>query len=394
MPNNFGIDQFTLGQISSPSFLVKGADRLRVKMWNSVGSGANFQAKLVVKFVRAGDPFGIVQTVTKILTPSNDRGVAATNAASFPFGTTGGWGRTVTDANTTAASGTITSATAAFTAGDIGKQVTISGAATMSVATPQAGPEFPTTLYQGVITAVGGATTATVSPNCQVTQGSSNATLKIEPPLLSDSDGAALGDGWIIGIDINFWQSSSKRGQAFFEAEVNRIVFNGHEGILLIRDYLESSNHISWPFGRSYDRGEGPGNTTSITVADPAAGAEIIATVPNNTKWRIQSFRFALVTNATAGNRFVSIRIKDVSGNILYDLCAQLAHVASTTIIYTAAPIGPHSTPAAVINNRQQIPLPSNLIIGAGFTVETSTAGLLAGDDFTVPFLLVEEWIA
>jgi len=377
-------------------YRIQGKDSIRLKMWNSTGTGQDFQVALKVRFIRQAAPNTIV-TVTKIITPGNDRGISAsTNVAAFPFGVAAAGVRSVSDANTTSASGVITSATAAFTSADVGKQVTISGAATACSSLTCQGPTFPSTTYQGVITTYTSATQVTVQPNCNVTQNTSSATLKIHPVLLADDDGLELGDGWLVGADINFWQGSTKRGQAFFEMEINRGstvlgIHTEHEGVTLVRDYLESSNHISWPFGVSSDRGAGPGAVLVPTVSTPAAGANIIATVPNNTKWRIQSFRFALITDATVASRLIAIRIKDASGNVVYDQTFQVAQTASLTYIYTAAP-GSALT-LSVFNLRQTMPIPINLVLTAGYTIETSTGSLQAGDTFTVPILLVEEWV-
>lgn len=375
---------------------VEAEDRLRVKLWNSATS---LQAKLAIRFIRANDPTGTVQRVTKILSAANaTRGGLS---LSFPFGAAGSNGRTVTDANTTQNSGTITSSTANFSSAaadsDVGRAVTISGAATAidsgSPTPAGAGPNMPTSLYQGVIASVSNSTTAVVVPNCTVTQSGNNATLIIEPKLLADGDGLELGDGWIVGVDLNFWQTETKRGQAYFECEVNRGPFNMHEGITLFRGYLGTSNHLSWPGAVTNDMpASGKGYCYAYAGTTPSAGANLVVAVPTNARWRIQSLRFLFTTSSTVADRTVSIRIKDGSANVCFDASFQAVQAASLAHVYEAAP-GIGYTGTTTVNSRHSLPLPAGLELQEAYTIETSVANMQAADAITIPYVLVEEWI-
>ena len=366
---------------------VNAKDRLRVKMYNSQGTGQDFQAKLVIKFVRPTD-LEAIKTCTKILTPGNDRGTTLGNAgASFPFGAAAGVGRSVSDAIITGApTGTITSATANLVAGDVGKAYTLQSA----VVAGTAGPNMPTSTLQGTITAVGGATTATIVPNATV--NGTGLIWRIEPVLLGDEDGLELGDCWVVGLDINFWQTNSRRGQAFFEVELNRGAFNMHEGVTFMRGYLGTSSHLTWPDGQLEYQVEGKGWIRTFVGTDPAAGVEISETVPTNARWEIVAMRYVLVTDATVANRFPTLRFQDESANIIFDASPQAAQTATLTTVYDAGP-GVTATGTAIINSRQALSLPVGLQLFQGWQIKTSTAGLVAGDNYTAPVITVQEWI-
>lgn len=390
----------TAGAIPSKAIAVKEEDRVRIKAYASVGTGQDFQTKLVVRFIRANDVTCSIVEAVKILTFGNDRGTTFSGTgASFPLGDRGGYGRTVSDCNTTASSGTVTCTSGAFASTDIGKAITITGAATACSSAPCQGPSFPSTLYQGVITAVGSGTSVTVFPNAMATQSSNTAVMVIEPRLLA-TDGREMGDGWIIDADMNYWQLNSRRGQAFFEVEVNRPTpaelgisnnygHNIHHGSTFMRGYLGTSSHLV--MGQDEYQLEGQGYATSVACTDPAAGVEVVCTVPANARWKVKAFRFALVTDGTVASRFVNVRVKDASGNILWDAGANVAQTASLTTIYNVAP-GVQQQ-AAIVNLRLQIPIPPDLVLFQGYTIETFTTALVAGDNHAVPFLLVEEWI-
>lgn len=379
----------------SQGMWVEAEDRIRVKLWNSVTS---LQAKLLIRFIRADDPTGTVRRCTKILSAAN--ATRSGLSLSYPFGAAGSNGRTVTDCNTTQDSGTITSSTADFSSAaadsDVGRTVTISGAATAIDAgspTPAgAGPDFPTTLYQGVIASVSSATTAVVVPDCLVTQAGSSATLIIEPKLLDDTDGNELGDGWIIGVDLNYWQGDTKRGQAYFECEVNRGPFNMHEGVTLFRGYLGTSNHLSWPAATLDMPASGKGRVYGYQCTTPSAGQNLVVAVPTNARWRIQSLRFLFTTTSSAADRYVTVRVKDDSANVLFDITPPHAQAASLTYIYTIGP-GVNRTETTVSNNRVGMGFPVGLELPEAYTIETQITNEQSGDTITYPYVLVEEWI-
>ena len=322
----------------------------------------------------------------------------------------------VTGTGTVATSKTLTSATAAFTVGDVGKNITLSvgGQTGLSDGTwgtggpwagttptsPAQGPKFPfksgnPVTYDGAITGFTNSTTVTIKPSL-VVNPSGTATLKIEPIMLADQDGMELGDGWITGVDINYWQGTPKPGQSMFECEINRGVFNMHEGISLIpKSYLETSGHLSWPYGRPGPTNSvtGHGFTRAVAVAQPAAGTNFTATCPTNAHWKINSVSFLVVTDANAANRVLSIVIDDGT-SAFWTAVSGTTQTATQSTVYA---IGPGASPRAFTPAtgalRQYIELPIGLEIFEGGRIRSAITNIQVGDQVSGIVLGVEEWI-
>lgn len=130
------------------------------------------------------------------------------------------------------------------------------------------------------------------------------------------------------------------------------------------------------------------GRIRSIPGTDPAAGAEILETVPARRRWRILAFTFDLTTDANAANRLVRLEIKDPT-QYIYRHIATTAHTASLTHKYSYCDVGFSELSIATV---RVYPLPT-FILTAGMTIGTSTAAKEDDDNFTPPNLLVEEWI-
>lgn len=129
---------------------------------------------------------------------------------------------------------------------------------------------------------------------------------------------------------------------------------------------------------------DGPGEMQSLTGANPAAGIEIIETVPTNTIWRLWGGYATLVTDAGVANRRVNVYIDDGTNNIFRSVSASV-QTASNTETYT---IGPH----AVVADNHWIPTPSGMVMLAGWRIQTSTTLIEAGDNWSAPQLTVEAW--
>ena len=134
------------------------------------------------------------------------------------------------------------------------------------------------------------------------------------------------------------------------------------------------------------------GILVSVAGTNPAAGADWSQTVTANKRWRIQSIRFQLVTDATVATRTVRILFTDGT-NTFFLLPAVDVQIASLTYNYECVVDGYQralhvpgvGAPSAFI------PIPNNLWLTGGYVMRTSTINLQAGDDFGAPRFLVEE---
>lgn len=132
------------------------------------------------------------------------------------------------------------------------------------------------------------------------------------------------------------------------------------------------------------------------TGANPAAGANhAVITVPAGVRWQFLGWSSQLVTDATVANRYIGLyirtsgalnRVVAVSGN---------AHTASLTIPWIFAigmNVGTSSTlsAAGTTSGLGSVPIELN----AGDTIQQTTGGLVAGDDWTAATYFYKEALA
>lgn len=199
-----------------------------------------------------------------------------------------------------------------------------------------------------------------------------------------------LGAGWLLNASVRVVAGAPRRGQTYVVVEIVR----GFTGDVLplgvvIQGYVSESSRLAWPGGLLADSIDGRGTLRSIAVADPAAGAEWSETVPTNARWVLYSVRATLTTDATVANRVPTVVIDDGAN--------ELARVASTAV-QAASLVRPYSFGAFGVGIDQgasgvTVPAPFPLPLQGGWRVRSLTGAIVAGDDWSVPRLLVEEWV-
>lgn len=104
--------------------------------------------------------------------------------------------------------------------------------------------------------------------------------------------------------------------------------------------------------------------------------------VPAGEAWRIVTIYVENVTTATAGNRFITVKVTDAA-DAAYVSSAADAQAASLTNRYQFAPVPTSSTGSAVHGKVYAFP---DLVIPAGHKVRILDAGAVdaAADDMTV----------
>lgn len=130
------------------------------------------------------------------------------------------------------------------------------------------------------------------------------------------------------------------------------------------------------------------GRIFTYTGADPDAGAEVSITVPPRHRWRIHSIRFSLVTNATVEDRTITALFDDGIDTFLA-IASPTVQPASTTKHYYFSCTG---APEINILLLSLNPFPC-ISLPAGYRIRSGTTNLQAGDNYTAPILLIEEWI-
>lgn len=199
-----------------------------------------------------------------------------------------------------------------------------------------------------------------------------------------------LGCGWLTDVSAIVTGASPQLGQAFVRVDLIRGDGTAaHVLATLIQGALNAGQRLGWPGSPLETTLERGGAIRSIAGSNPAANTEIVETVPAGARWRLQSIRFALTTDATAANREVAITFDD--GTTVYAEAHSGANqAASLTRQYTAARVGVRG--AAATGTGILIAIP-DLVLPAGHRISTATTNRQATDDFGAPQLLVEEWL-
>lgn len=200
-----------------------------------------------------------------------------------------------------------------------------------------------------------------------------------------------LGEGFLLAVQVGHPNVGPRRGQTFVTVALERGFPNSAFGsTTLIADYLTENVPLGWPGARQASSIEGPGFIRNIIPANPAAGADIVNTVPTNARWRPIAFQYALTTSAAVGNRTSEVLLADNLGNAFFQNTQSPAQAASTAVVYNWSNL---TNITAVVLGQTLNALPPGVFLEPGWQINTVTNGILAGDQYSGIRLCVEEWI-
>lgn len=200
-----------------------------------------------------------------------------------------------------------------------------------------------------------------------------------------------LREGFLLSLRVRPSGGNIQRGQCYVQIWFTRgpIGIARPEGMVITQGYVTSNSSLGWPQPRMEDSTDGRGNPRSITGVNPAAGVEIVETVPTGALWRLLAWYHILVTSAVAGNRLCTLVVDD-GANAFFIGEAAAVQTASTSAAYAFAP----GLPArAALGTNSSAPLPSAVYLRAGYRIRTATGALDAADNYGAPQYLVEEWM-
>jgi len=143
--------------------------------------------------------------------------------------------------------------------------------------------------------------------------------------------------------------------------------------------------------------GSVPGKKATISLGDPAAGANYaLQTVPTRTRWKARSEFFELITSAVAANRLPQVLYRDPVPNIFAVHAPGSVQPASVTTDY-APGMGADDNwnsgtvlPAAALR-LVTFPL-KDVWLDPGDSIQHITTNVDVGDNYGPGFLEVEEW--
>jgi hypothetical protein len=226
-----------------------------------------------------------------------------------------------------------------------------------------------------------------LTPQGEIKEGAKN----ISPSTFVQLDTIPLGEAWLLSITIQPVSNPAIFGWVFAQIGIVR----GNPAAVLVpihaiiwSGYALTTTVNGWPGTPSKEISDGPGVVRSITGSAVAAGGEVLEAVPANRRWQLLSFSTTLATSAAAGVRNTSFIIDD-GASIFYQLASSQAQNPSTTVHFNLVPGLPFSFDTLSHIN---IPAPTPTILRSGFRIETSTLGILAGDQYSLTQYSVLEW--
>lgn len=200
-----------------------------------------------------------------------------------------------------------------------------------------------------------------------------------------------LGAGALLNLTIFASSGTPRIGQTYVTARFIRGL-TGATIVLgtLLAGYVTAAQHLAYPGSPIVDSISGGGCAREVTGTNPAPGSLVSEAVPSGARWRVRSILVTFTTSATVATRQVFVTF-DSSGGTRQAYIAQTANQPeSTGWTYTFLnnlPLIVTAIPSIVTAGLPDMPLL------AGATIGVSAQGIRADDDFSAPFLVVEEWL-
>lgn len=199
-----------------------------------------------------------------------------------------------------------------------------------------------------------------------------------------------LTEGFLLSVVVTTDSLGLPRGRAFVEVGLFRNLATAPLfAHLLLADHLTTRGLLAWPAGREVTTTEGPGSLFLRAGGDPAAGAEAQYVNAADSKERIISVRFTLVTSAAAPVRRVHL-VFDDQATTMFDLAAADTQAASLTRNYNCLAEG---FQRAAQDSEIYIPLPPDFFLTSNFRLRTLTTNLDVADNFGGMTLYTENWL-
>ena len=129
----------------------------------------------------------------------------------------------------------------------------------------------------------------------------------------------------------------------------------------------------------------------TVVGTAPAAGEQLIETVPTGKVWRPLSISVRFSTDATVSNRNVRLGFRDDTGAWFFMAPGEYLQTASLVIRYN---FGGHGLSVVGLGSEPGILLafPPAIVLNAGFRLQSVVMSGVAGDQWEAPVILVEEW--
>jgi hypothetical protein len=189
-----------------------------------------------------------------------------------------------------------------------------------------------------------------------------------------------------LSIHVETTTASVQRGRLFVRVVLQMA---GVPSLTLAAHYVTTAAALAWPGGTIEDPTSGRGYIHTVETNAPAAGAEVVITVPVGELWHVTGHKFELATDANVGTRQQYILMQNTTPVPIFYNKANATQAQSLTRQYYWYQFT--TVPTAFDTNIFGHVPPMDLI--ATQTIETFTSAIEATDTYGASFSQVESWL-
>jgi hypothetical protein len=200
-----------------------------------------------------------------------------------------------------------------------------------------------------------------------------------------------IGDGSLLNVTAYVSSGAPLVGQTFVVVQLVR--GRGAAAVVLgtiLAGYITRTQAIGFPGSPIRTSTEGEPAIRTIVGTTPAAGGEIVESVPTGARWELLGLMALLITSVQVATRIPTLFFLNPNGGFCLTLhVGSLAASSQANVTFGAgltsiAPAGANSL---------QAPLPQPMPLLAGETFQTSTVGLQSLDQYSGVRYTVREWL-
>ena len=197
--------------------------------------------------------------------------------------------------------------------------------------------------------------------------------------------------GWIMGFAVFVSAGTITDGEVIASVDVVQASGAGLTRIMGLASGEVTNTRILGLGAYLYSGGSAASSqptVVSLTVANPAAGANFSQTVTAGQVWEVFAIRALLTTSATVAARSFSI-VFDDGANFNFRHEAAVSQAASLVYAYNCNPVGVLWTPIAL--NTYLVPIPP-VMLPAGSRIRSIVNNIQVGDQFSEVEILYRQY--
>ncbi len=189
-----------------------------------------------------------------------------------------------------------------------------------------------------------------------------------------------------IWVSVNTPQTSNPASRVY--ATIS-LTINGDVIYKMTAGYIDNIKSITWPVANIEPYGFSNAIAGQSGGSTPAAGAETYGSLTGDSYMKLFAASFQLTTSATVANRTVTVKLHHNDSPIAYQT-STVVQTASTTRTYVCTPA--HVGQILSYSTFIFLPLPLPIAFNAGIYIDTITANLQAGDQYTAVTEVMESF--